>query len=201
MKQKIILPLLVLFSSLLILIPSFASTSDPVSMLNSIANQMISQLKMHRASLRNNPGLVYNITNRIVVPHADLDAMSQHVLPPQTWRQASPAQRNEFKRQFTRVLERTYANALSNYNDETVRFYPVRGGRGGRVNVNSEIIRADGPSIHVTYTLLMSGGWKLYDMTVEGVSMLESFRSQFGAQLARGNMNELINVLRRHTGR
>lgn len=204
MKRKLLLiPFLAVLTCFMAIMPRIvtAGSQDPVSMLNSIANQMIYELKSHRANLKTSPGLVYNITNRIVVPHADLDAMAQHVMPAQSWKQATPSQRIAFKREFTRVLERTYASALANYSDETVRFYPVRGGRGGRVSVNSEIVRSDGPSIHVTYTLVQSNGWKLYDMTVEGVSMLESFRSQFGDQLSRSNVGDLINTLRRHNGR
>jgi phospholipid transport system substrate-binding protein len=201
MKKLLTVPF-ALFLGLMTLIPSFASASeDPVSMLNSVANQMISGLKTHKATLKSNPSVVYSLANRIVVPHANLEAMSQRVLPPQTWKNATPSQRGEFKTQFTRVLERTYASALANYTDETVKFYPVRGGYQGKssISVNSEIVRPDGPSIRVSYRLLASGGqWKLYDMTVEGVSMLESFRSQFSSQLSKGNIAELIATLKKH---
>lgn len=180
------------------------AAEDPIGMLNSVANQMISELKSHKTTLKANPSLVYSITNRVVVPHASLDAMSQRVLPPHSWKQASPAQRSEFKKEFTRVLERTYASALANYTDETVRFLPIRGGFQGKstVVVDSEIIRSDGPSIRVKYRLVHVGSqWKLYDMIVEGVSMLESFRSQFADNLSSGNMAQLISTLKHHNGR
>ena len=178
-----------------------ASGSDPVGLLQSIADEMISSLKSHKATLKTNPGEVYSIANRLVVPHADLDYMSQRVLPPQVWNGATSAQRSEFKRQFTTVLERTYASALADYNDQTINFYPVRGGVDGKttVTVNSQINRSDAPSISVSYSLVRAGSqWKLYDMTVEGVSMLESFRSQFGDILNTGNMAELNRRLAEH---
>lgn len=178
-----------------------ANDGDPVSMLQSVANQLIASLKSNRTSLKENPSLVYSLANRIVVPHADLGEMSKRVLPPQTWNSATPAQRAKFQRQFTTLLVRTYASALAEYRDQTVKFYPVRGGYQGKssVRVDSQIIRSDGPSISVSYRLLSNGStWRLYDMTVEGVSMLESFRSQFADQLARGNMAELIRVLDQH---
>ncbi len=200
--KKIIVPFVIFLMSFLVLMPKIALASDPVGMLNSIANQMISELKSHQASLKTNPTVVYAIANRVVVPHANLDAMAQHVLPPQTWRTASAAQRSEFKRQFTMVLERTYASALANYSDETVRFFPVRGGvQGSMVTVQSEIDRSSGSPIRVSYRLIGNGGnWQLFDMSVEGVSMLDSFRSQFADQLSRGNIDNLIKVLHTRNG-
>lgn len=175
--------------------------SDPVNMLKSVADQMISKLKEKKTTLKENPALVYSLANRIIVPHADLDEMSKRVLPPATWNSATGAQRREFESEFTTTLVRTYASALAEYTDQTIEFYPVRGGYEGKssVTVNSEINRSDGPSISVIYRLVLRGStWKLYDMTVEGVSMLESFRSQFADQLSQGNMANLINVLKRH---
>ena len=96
----------------------------------------------------------------------------------------------------------TYASALANYRDQTVKFYPVRGGYAGKssVQVNSVIERTDGPSIPVKYRMVYDGSeWKLYDMSVEGVSMLDSFRSQFADQLSRvGDMEALLQRLSSH---
>ena len=178
-----------------------AADGDPVSMLQSIANQMIAGLKAKQTTLKENPGLVYSLANRIIVPHADLDEMSKRVLPPQTWNSATIAQRQQFKREFTTLLVRTYASALAEYKDQTVQFFPVRGGYAGKstVKVDSKIIRSDGPSISVNYSVVNLGSqWRLYDMTVEGVSMLQSFRSQFSDQLDRGDISSLIQVLRQH---
>lgn len=185
----------------LLFITTEAANAGPVEMLQSVADQMIASLKANKTTLRQNPSLVYSLATKIIVPHANLDEMSKRVLPPQTWNSATPSQRQEFKREFTTLLVRTYASALAEYKDQTVHFYPVRGGYEGRstVKVNSQIIRPDGPSISVNYSLVaMGSSWRLYDMTVEGVSMLQSFRSQFSDQLSRGDMANLIKVLKQH---
>jgi phospholipid transport system substrate-binding protein len=187
----------------LILIPTVtqAASSDPINLLQSVADQMISSLKQHKTTLKENPSLVYSLANRIIVPHADLSEMSKRVLPPKTWNSATSSQRQQFEHEFSTLLVRTYASALAQYKDEIIKFFPVRGGYQGKssVRVNSQIIRTNGPSITVIYSLVSNGGqWRLYDMTVEGVSMLESFRSQFADQLARGDMASLINVLKQH---
>lgn len=195
---------LMMASTVLLFMPMTAEAAGggPVEMLQSVADQMIASLKAHKTTLKQNPSLVYSLATRIIVPHADLDYMSMRVLPPQTWNNATPAQRQEFKREFTTLLVRTYASALAEYKDQTIRFYPVRGYQGKTVKVDSQIIRTDGPSISVNYSLVSTGGgWRLYDMTVEGVSMLQSFRSQFSDQLAKGDMASLIRVLKQHNGR
>ena len=199
-RKGIYAGIMAFFMSALAMTASFAA-GDPVRMLNSVADQLINELKANQTTLKSNPGLVYSLANRIVVPHADVSAMARKVLPPRVWRGASGAQRARFEREFTTLLVHTYASALANYNDQTVKFYPVRGGYQGRstVQVNSEIERSDGPSVSVTYRLLIVGSqWKLYDLSVEGVSMLESFRSQFSDQLTRGDMESVINELSRH---
>lgn len=178
-----------------------ADASDPVKLLESIADQMIAQLKSHKATLKSNPSLVYSLANRLVVPHADLDEMSRRVLPAKTWSDATPQQKSQFKKEFTMTLERTYGSALADYEDQTIKFFPVRGGSEGKstVKVDSQINRSDGPSISVSYNLIRVGSqWKLYDMVVEGVSMLQSFRSQFSDKLDHQDMASLIKDLSDH---
>ncbi len=196
--------LLSIFIFFIACLPRIALAQDPVSMLDSVANQMISSLKAHKATLKTNPAVVFSIAYKIVVPHADLDVMARNVLPPRTWAAASEQQRKAFEKEFTTLLVRTYASALAQYSDETVQFFPVRGGYEGKsgVDVNSTIVRNDGPNISVNYRVVHVGSqWKLYDMSVEGISMLESFRSQFADKLSQGNMTDLISALKEHNVR
>lgn len=178
-----------------------AADNDPVNMLQTLANNMIAGLRANKASLKANPSVVYSLAYKIVVPKADISYMSKSVIPPQTWNSATQAQRTQFENEFTKLLVRTYASALSDYTSQTVKFFPVRGGYQGKSNitVSSQIIRSDGPSISVNYRLISSAnGWKLYDMSVEGISIIESFRSQFSGKLAQGNMDSLIHDLMKH---
>ncbi len=172
--------------------------STPVGLLKYIADNMIEQLRANQATLKTKPGIVYKIAYQYVVPYADLPEMSKRVLPPKIWNGATPAQKEQFQKEFTRLVIRTYASALTSYKDQEVKFFPVRGG-GSTVEVKSEITSSSRPPISVSYRLLQSGGaWKLYDMSVEGVSLISSFRSQFADILARGNMNDLLAKLSKH---
>lgn len=174
---------------------------DPVSLLKFIADNMITGLRTNKANLKNNPAKVYQLAYRYVVPYADLSEMSRRVIPPQVWNGASKGQQAEFQRKFTRLLIRTYASALTSYQDQEVNFFPVRGNPSAMstVEVNSEIVSRETQPIKVSYRLLRVGGvWRLYDMSVEGVSLIESFRSQFADILAEGDFNRLLNELDKH---
>lgn len=198
-----------IFSSVfLILFSGFVSLAyaegDPVVLLQSVADNMIRSLKENQATLKSKPQIVYNLAYRYVVPNAALTVMSKRVLPPQTWNNASLAQREQFQKQFTTTLIRTYASSLSAYKDQTVRFYPVRGGYQGRnsVTVESEINSSENQPIRVSYRLVrVSGSWKLMDLSVEGVSMLESFRAQYADILSQGSMSQLLQRMSSHNSR
>src|SRR3990167_10176748 len=178
--------------------------SDPVGLLKYIADNMISQLKSNKATLKTKPGIVYNLAYKYVVPYADLPEMSKRVLPPNIWNNATPSQRMQFQKEFTTLLIRTYASALTSYEDQTIEFYPVRGGYAGArtVVINSEISGSNIQPIRVSYRLLRVGSvWRLYDMSVEGVRLIQSFRSQFASILSQGSMDKLLGQMSRHNRR
>ena len=152
---------------------AIAGAKDPINLLQSVANNMISGLKQNQATLKTKPSVVYQLAYKFVVPNADLDEMSKRVLPPQVWNSATAAQKSEFKKEFTNTLIRTYASALTAYKNQSIKIYPVRGGYGKIVNVNSDIINPDSGAVHVTYQLIQSAdGWRLLDMNVEGLVCL-----------------------------
>lgn len=186
----------------LLCVKSWAQTLPaPVAMLQNTSDQLIAALKHNKASLKKNPNVVYQIVDKILVPHVDLIGMSRSVLGRQAWTNATPDQKQRFMQEFKNLLIHTYSSALQNYNNQTVRFLPIRGGFNDqtRVQVNSEILQQNGPPISVSYRLIkQNNDWKVYDFSVDGVSMLESFRSQFATDLNHGDLNYLIDKLARH---
>lgn len=176
----------------------FAQES-PVALLQRVADHMIAGLKSNQATLHSKPQVVYQLAYRYVVPYADLTEMSKRVLPPTIWNNATTRQKQQFQKEFTLTLIRTYASALASYQNQTIRFYPPRGGSKSMIEVPSDITSSDAPPIRVSYRMVNRGnGWRVYDLSVEGVSMLESFRSQFADILSRGNMDLLLSRMRGH---
>ncbi len=183
---------------------AFCATASAASnlavMLQQVSIQLLTALKVQRASIKKNPRAVHAIVQRILVPHFALNRMSGSVIGPQ-WRKATEAQKKAFKGQFIRYVTRTYSSALSSYRNEKVLFYPVRGGVGSRstVQVRSKIVRPDGPPIAVSYRLIRVGGtWKVSDFSVEGISMVSSYRSQFSGILSQKGLSGLIRQLQAH---
>lgn len=121
--------------------------------------------------------------------------MSRSVLGRNIWQTASPAEKNQFTNEFTQLVLRTYAQPLSNFNDEKVEFLPKNPGPIERFSqVKTVIVRPNGQRINMTYHLVMLSGndWKVYDLSVEGVSLLNSFRNQFSQALQGHDLKTII---------
>jgi len=184
---------------------SFMATAkaapNPMVQMKSVTNQMLAALKKNRARLKRNPKYINRLVRRIVLPHADVKGMSRSVVGRTAWKSSSKSQQAAFSKAFTNVVIRTYASALNAYTDETVKFYPVRGGYQGkrRVEIHTRVIRSDGPPIPVNYRLaLKKNNWKIYDLNVEGVGLLQSFYAQFQDELSRGKtLTQITRELRR----
>lgn len=174
---------------------------DPVTQLSQTADQMIGALKSNKAAIKSNPALVEDLARRILLPEADAQLMAKLALGRDGWNSATAQQRVDFTNAFTTLMIRTYASAFSAYTDQVVKFYPLRPGdvTDGRVQIKSEILQSGGPAIPVNYRLLQEGNmWKVYDITVDGVSLIQSFRSQFASQLSQGGMDQLLAALNKH---
>ena len=179
---------------------SLAQTS-PVPMLENTADQIIATLKQNKSNLKQNHQIIYHAVEHYLLPNVDVTGMSRSVVGRQAWTKATPAERQEFTQVFTQLVIRTYANPLAEYKDETVKFLPLRGPVDGHfARVNSVIIRSNGQHIPLSYSLVAKNeGWKIYDLSVEGVSLLQSFRSQFGQILQNSSMKDLIAQMRKNS--
>ncbi len=172
----------------------YAAATSPVPMLEQTAQQIISTLKQNKTSLKNNPQLIHQAVQRYLLPHVDVSGMSRSVLGRQAWNAASAADRADFSLAFTQLVIRTYATPLAAYTDETIKFLPQRSANDGRfTRVSSVIIRSNGQNIPLVYSLVAKNGqWRIYDLSVEGVSLLQSFHNQFGEALKNESLRELI---------
>lgn len=177
------------------------AAQDPVAQLSQTADQMISALKANKSSMKANPAVAENLARQILLPQVNVELMAKLALGRNAWNSATPQQRTDFTKAFTTLMIRTYAAAFSSYTNEVVKFYPLRSGdmEDGRVQIKSEILQTGGPAIPVNYRLLQQNGvWKVYDINVDGVSLIQSFQSQFASQLAEGGMDQLLAALNQH---
>ena len=189
---------IVVLSFFAIFANQLAAQSSPVPMLKQTAQQIIGSLKNHQGALHHDPKIVHQAIRTYLLPHIDVEGMSRSVLGRQARMKATSAERLAFEHEFTQLVIRTYAAPLAEYSGETVSFTPIRGNLDGRfVRVNSVIQRPNGQRIPLSYNLVSKAdGWKVYDLSVEGVSLLQSFRTQFSNILQQGTMHDLLEQMR-----
>jgi phospholipid transport system substrate-binding protein len=179
---------------------AFAVTS-PLAMLKPTSDQMLSELKSEQATLKSHPQKVFDIVNRILLPHVDMNTMARSVVQRSVWNNAAPQERQAFTQQFTALLIRTYASALASYTNQSIEFLPLRGGYEGQnqIQVQSQIVQPGGPPIPVNYILLLEGNqWKVIDFSVDNVSIVQNFRAQFGNDLNNSGLPALTQKLTQH---
>jgi len=182
-------------------ISAVAATPSPMAMLQTTSDQMIAKLNAEKTTMKNNPQKVFAIVHEILLPNVDRAYMSKSVVGRTAWASASPADQNAFVDQFTELLIRTYASALASYSNQTVQFFPIRGGYEGQtqVTVQSQILQPGGPPIPMTYRLMLEGNqWKVVDFSVDNVSIVENYRAQFASDLNQGNLSTLTKKLTGH---
>jgi len=180
---------------------AFAADPAPVVMLKNTSNQMVAELNKHLGNLKNNPPLVSGIVKRIVVPHFDLVTMGQLVVGRSYWQDSDAATQKQFISAFTDYAIKTYSSAISSYDGEIIKFYPIRGDISGksRVQIDTDIQHKDGPPVNVQYSVLSKGGsWYIYDFSVDGVSLVQNYRSQFAGTLREGGLDKLVKMLQQH---
>ncbi|MCX7120389.1 MAG: ABC transporter substrate-binding protein [Gammaproteobacteria bacterium] len=178
---------------------SFADVVSPSTQLQTVANNMISQLENNKSHL-NNFSVIRKIVNQTLIPHVDVDRMSAAVVG-RYWRTATPAQQAQFEKEFSYLVTTTYSSALSSYNGDIVRFQPLRGSYATQqtATVNSMIVRKSGQRIEISYDVVRHGNdWMVYDFSIEHISMVQSYRSQFQDVLAQGGMKALLTRMQTH---
>ena len=177
------------------------ATPSPLTTLESTSHQMIDALKKNRSSIKNNPAYAEQLARSILLPHVDVPSMSRLVLGRDAWIQATASEKSQFMDEFSTFMIRTYSTALSSYTNESIRFLPLRDNyeQQSRMLVKSLILQQGGPSIPVDYRVILKGDdWMIYDITVDGVSMVRSFRSQFNNELQKSGMSGLLLAMKKH---
>jgi phospholipid transport system substrate-binding protein len=106
---------------------AMAADPAPLAMLKSLSAQMTSELDRNIGNLKGNDRLVDGLVRRILLPHFDLTTMSRAVIGRDYWNNASSATQQQFIKEFTRYVIKTYSSALQSYEGEVIKFYPMRG--------------------------------------------------------------------------
>jgi len=186
----------------LLLLPSFivpaqANVADAEKVVRDTTNQVIDRLLAEKAQLDAHPGRIYELIHELVIPHFDFASMSKWVLG-KNWRDATDQQRDSFVNQFRTLLVRTYARALLEYSEEEIKFLPSEPNPGSNlIVVKTEVDQPGGTApIPIHYRMHVSGGeWKVVDVSVDGVSLVSTYRGSFASEIQKGGLDALIAKL------
>lgn len=169
--------------------------TPPDEIVHKTTDDMLAIIKANRSAYVQDHTKLYKMAEEKVLPHFDFARMSQWVLGLH-WRQATPEQRGHFVAQFRDLLVRTYSTALLNYTSQQVVYYPLTIKPADKeVLVKTEIKQSGGaPSIPINYSFYKNkdDAWKVYDVTIDGVSLVANYRSVYAAKVREQGMDGLL---------
>jgi phospholipid transport system substrate-binding protein len=177
---------------------AWAETEDMASALvRDTTTRMLEVLQQRQDELTQSPGLIYDLVEEMVVPNFDFQRITSYAVG-RYWREATAVQRQALVNEFQHMLVRTYAKALLNYAGQEIRFLPLRpGNREGQVTVRTEVNEAGGAPIPIDYSMYMkAGAWKVYDVTIDGVSLVANYRSSFATEIRSKGIDGLIQTMK-----
>ncbi|VAX08644.1 Phospholipid ABC transporter shuttle protein MlaC [hydrothermal vent metagenome] len=170
----------------------------PLKLVQETSDKVLEKVVNRKDELNEYPGKIVALVNDIVAPQFDFVRMSRLVLG-KYWRRASKGQQGDFIEQFRTLLVRTYAIALLNYSGQAIVYLPMHEHEGAtEVTVNTEVRDGGAPPIPISYRLyLKDGGWQVYDVVIDNISLVSNYRTGFSNKIRRKGMDSLIAQLKK----
>jgi phospholipid transport system substrate-binding protein len=177
-----------------------AAQESPSQVIQTAADGLLKALNTDRQTYRNNPSKVQALVDQYILPHVDTEFAAQLVLG-KYWRTATPQQRQRFINAFYHSMLNNYGAAIVEFTSNTLKVYPTRMKAGDQnATVRTEMSRTSGPPVNVNYYMHMTPeGWKAWDVIIDGVSYVKSYREDFGSQITQqgGNAAAIDSVINR----
>jgi len=173
-----------------------ASDEAPDALILRVSGDVLEAIRSDKAVRGGDFERVQKLVNERILPYVDFDKMTRLAVG-RSWRSASTEQRGELIDQFRTLLLRTYSGALSRVTDHKVRLRPARGQDSPNdVIVRTEVAPSQGEPITLDYRLEKTPeGWKIYDMNILGVWLVETYKSEFAESISQGGVDALIKAL------
>ena len=176
--------------------------SGPGVLIDTAARAMLAELDAHRAEFRQSAARVNALVDRILLPYFDTDYAARLVLA-RHWTTASVEQRRRFVAAFYHSLLANYGAALVDFTGERLKVLPFTGAAAATTaTIRTRVRKSDGTDVAVNYSLHRTPpqGWRVWDVVIEGISYVKSFRDDFNAQIEQQGVDALIARLEKQTG-
>jgi len=181
-----------------LLAPAAALAQDtaPDVLVKGVTQEVLGVIKQDKDIQAGNQKKTIALVEEKVLPHFNFARMTALAMGP-NWRKATPEQQQALIEQFRTLLVRTYSTALSSYRNQVIDFKPMRAqATDADVTVRSEVRQPGAESVSIDYSMeKTSGGWKVYDVVVGGVSLVTTYRDTFTNEVRNNGIDGLIKAL------
>jgi phospholipid transport system substrate-binding protein len=173
----------------------------PQQLIEKVSQDLLREIDANRAALNADPAKLRALVDRVVLPSFDADYSARLVLG-KYWRTATAQQRQRFVDAFIQSMMRKYGNALLEFTADRLVILPFKGDPAAdRATVRTEVKRDNGTPVPVNYSLHATPkGWKAWDVTIEGISYVKNFRTDFGAEIEAKGLDAVIERLEAEGG-
>jgi phospholipid transport system substrate-binding protein len=170
--------------------------SGPGQLVQTAATAMLKDLDAHRAEYHADSGKVHRLVDQVLLPHFDTDYSARLVLG-HHWGAASEDQRSRFVKAFYKSLLNNYGDALADFTSDKLKVFPYTGDPNAQnATVRTTVRKSDGTQVAVNYSLHRTAdGWKAWDVVIEGISYVKSFRDDFDSEIDQKGLDEVIKRL------
>jgi phospholipid transport system substrate-binding protein len=172
------------------------ATAAPEVLVRDLSNEVLAAIKADKALASGDVNRVQKLVDEKILPYVEFEKMTRLAVG-RGWRQATPEQRAALTREFRTLLVRTYSGALSQVTDHKVELRPFRAQPADTdVLVRTSVVASRGDPIQLDYRLEKTdAGWKIYDVNILGVWLVENYKTQFASQINAGGVDGLIKTL------
>lgn len=169
----------------------------PNDFVGAVANNALNAVKQNAGARNGDHSSINTIVDNFVLPYVNMEKTTR-LAAGRYWRQATPQQQKDLVKAFTGTLVRTYSGAFTKVTDgSNISMLPFRGDASADdVVVRSTLSQSNGPAIGIDYRLEKTAqGWKIYDLNVEGIWLIQNYRNQFAQQITQNGIDGLITAL------
>lgn len=179
------------------LVPAIAAAQEgPDALVKRVTDEVLAIIKSDKDLQAGNPNKVAQLAEAKVLPHFDFERMTRLAVG-RNWREANDAQKQSLVKEFRTLLVRTYSNSLTAYRNQTIEVKPTRlAAADTEATVRTQVLQPGGPAIPIDYSMQKSGdGWKVFDVVIDGVSLVTTYRGSFNEQIQKGGIDGLVKTL------
>jgi len=169
--------------------------STPDGLIKTVVSDVMASVKSDPEIQKGNIPRIVDLVEKKIVPYTDMRRTTEMAMGP-NWKKATPEQQTQLVSEFKNLLIRTYSGALSQLRDQTIQFKPLRAAPDDKEVVVKTVVIGRGDPVPLDYRLeKTANGWRVYDMNIMGVWLVEAYRNQFANQISQNGIEGLVKFL------